>query len=71
MTHIHMPMVVECEDCGRICEAPLMADAQKCCRKSVAKVLLAYAKEQMPCHERRERLEKYIMEILHLDPPIY
>ena len=71
MTHIHIPMAVECEECGRICEAPLMPDAQECCRKSVAKVLVAYAKEKMPPPGRVEHLEKYILEILRLDPPIY
>ena len=71
MTHFTIPMAVECKECGRICEAPLMPDAGNCCRKAVAEILLAYAREKMPCPEGRKRLEKYIHQILDLDPPIY
>ena len=71
MTYFNCPRTIECKDCGRICEAPLMPDAGQCCRIAVAEVLLSYAKAEMPDPEGRKRLEKYINEILNLDPPIY
>jgi len=77
-----IPLAIECRECGRICEAPLMEDAELCCRAEVAEALVEWAEKkiladpEIPDYVKhiagplvRKMAEGYISEILGLDPP--
>lgn len=49
--------VVECEKCGRILEAPLMTDAEDCCKRAVKEMSLAYAVREVSRLREREMTE--------------
>lgn len=72
--------MVECPECGRLCEAPLMDDAEKCCRAAVARTVIKSATDitmksnpDLP-DELREAVEaeaaEYLAKLLDLDPSI-
>ena len=39
-----MPRVIQCMDCDRIIEQPIMDDAEECCRLSLAMEIIAWIK---------------------------
>ena len=76
-----IPLVVECEECGRICEAPLMDDAGYCCRAAAARSLINWAEKKVVDDPEltdagREAVRPviiklardYITEVLKIDP---
>ena len=75
-----LPTMVECPDCGRLCEAPLMPDAEECCRAAVARTVIKSATEitmrsnpDLP-DEVRDAVEaeaaEYLAKLLEIDPSI-
>lgn len=58
-----IPKVVQCEDCGRLLEAPLMTDAEDCCKKAVKNMALAYAVKEVGRLRDRE-MRKWEVDML-------
>lgn len=53
-----IPRVIECRECGRILESPLMEDAGKCCRLSVAIEIMKWVDKTMGSEDSAlEKLE--------------